>query len=129
MPAMRNCVLFALTCLSFFSVAGQDKAWWKETVVYQVYPQSFKDVDGDGVGDLRGILQELDYLQQLGVGTIWLSPVYKSPGYDNGYDIADYRRIDPKYGTMADFDALLSALKKRKMHLIMDLALNHTSIP
>jgi oligo-1,6-glucosidase len=127
MPAMRKYVLFALTCLSFFAVAGQEKAWWKETVVYQVYPQSFKDVDGDGVGDLRGLFQQLDYLQQLGVGTIWLSPVYKSPGYDNGYDIADYRRIDPQYGTMADFDALLSALKKRKMHLIMDLALNHTS--
>jgi len=127
MPAKRKYVLIAVTCLSFFSVAGQDHDWWKGTVVYQVYPQSFKDVDGDGVGDLKGILQKLDYLQQLGIETIWLNPVYKSPGYDNGYDIADFRRIDPRYGTMADFDALLSGLKKRKMHLIMDMVLNHTS--
>jgi oligo-1,6-glucosidase len=127
MPAMKNYVLIAMTCLSFFTSSGQDKAWWKETVVYQVYPQSFKDANGDGVGDLKGIWQKLDYLQQLGIETIWINPFYKSPGHDNGYDIADYRAINPLYGTMQDFDRLLSALKKRKMHLVMDMVLNHTS--
>jgi oligo-1,6-glucosidase len=127
MPAIKMYVLLAITCLSFFSLAAQDKAWWKETVVYEVYLQSFKDADGNGIGDLKGILQKLDYLQQLGIETIWITPFYKSPGLDNGYDISDYRSIDPLYGNMADFDALLSAMKKRKMHLVMDMVLNHTS--
>jgi oligo-1,6-glucosidase len=127
MPAIKNILLIATACLSFHTSFGQDKTWWKGTVVYQVYPQSFKDANGDGVGDLKGIGQKLDYLQQLGIETIWINPFYKSPGHDNGYDIADYRAINPQYGTMQDFDRLLSALKKRKMHLVMDMVLNHTS--
>jgi oligo-1,6-glucosidase len=124
---MKKYLLIAVVCLSSFKSFGQDKVWWKETVVYQVYPQSFKDSNGDGVGDLKGIAQKLDYLQQLGVETIWINPFYKSPGHDNGYDIEDYRSINPLYGKMEDFDALLSAIKKRKMHLIIDMVLNHTS--
>jgi oligo-1,6-glucosidase len=127
MSMKKNVIWIVLLCSSFFESFGQDKAWWKETVVYQVYPQSFKDSDGDGVGDLKGIMQKLDYLQQLGIETIWINPFYKSPGYDNGYDISDYRSIDPLYGSMKDFDALLSGMKKRKMHLVMDMVLNHTS--
>lgn len=124
---MKKYLLIAIVCHSFLNSFGQHKAWWKETVVYQVYPQSFKDSDGDGVGDLKGIAQKLDYLQELGVQTLWINPFYKSPGYDNGYDVSDYRKINPLYGTMEDFDRLLSGMKKRKMHLIMDMVLNHTS--
>jgi len=124
---MKNYIWIAITLFCFFDAAGQDKKWWRATVVYQIYPQSFKDADGDGIGDLKGITQKIDYLHQLGVETIWINPFYKSPGLDNGYDIADYLAIDPQYGTMADFDALLAGLKKRKMHLIMDMVLNHTS--
>ena len=124
---MKKYLLIAVVCLFFFNSFAQEKTWWKETVVYQVYPQSFKDSNGDGVGDLKGILQKLDYLQLLGVETIWITPFYKSPGRDNGYDVSDYRSINPLYGTMEDFDVLLSAVKKRKMHLVMDMVLNHTS--
>jgi oligo-1,6-glucosidase len=124
---MKRIVWIAVTCFSFAGSFGQERAWWKETVVYQVYPQSFKDSNRDGIGDLKGITQKLDYLQLLGVETIWVNPFYKSPGYDNGYDVSDYCSIDPVYGTMGDLDALLSALKKRKMHLVIDMVLNHTS--
>jgi len=106
---------------------GPDRAWWKESVVYQVYPQSFADSDGDGVGDLRGILDRVDYLDDLGVDVVWLNPVYDSPQVDNGYDIADYRSIRAAYGTMADWDALLEAVHDRGMGLVMDLVVNHTS--
>jgi oligo-1,6-glucosidase len=100
---------------------------WRRWVVYQVYPRSFADSDGDGVGDLRGLLARLDYLQRLGIDVIWLSPVYRSPMDDNGYDISDYQDIDPVFGTLADFDELLAAVHDRGMKLVMDLVVNHTS--
>ncbi|TFZ66900.1 alpha-glucosidase [Hymenobacter sp. UV11] len=101
--------------------------WWKETVVYQLYPRSFQDSNGDGVGDLKGIMQRLDYLKSLGVGTVWLNPIYASPNDDNGYDISDYRQIMPEFGTMADFDALLKGMHQRGIKLVMDLVVNHSS--
>lgn len=104
-----------------------EPAWWRTSVVYQIYPRSFADSDGDGVGDLRGVLGRLDHLAALGVDVLWLSPVYPSPQDDNGYDISDYRDIDPLFGTLADFDALLAAVHARGMRLIMDLVVNHTS--
>ncbi|HEV7185370.1 MAG TPA: alpha-glucosidase [Leifsonia sp.] len=108
-------------------VASEDEPWWRSAVVYQIYPQSFADSDGDGVGDLRGIAQRLDHLQELGVDVIWLSPIYASPHDDNGYDISDYQRIDPVYGTLDDFDRLLADIHSRGMKLVMDLVVNHTS--
>jgi oligo-1,6-glucosidase len=101
--------------------------WWKETVVYQLYPRSFQDSNGDGVGDLKGIISRLDYLQSTGVGTVWLNPIYASPNDDNGYDISDYRQIMPEFGTMADFDALLKGMHQRGIKLVMDLVVNHSS--
>ncbi len=101
--------------------------WWKETVVYQLYPRSFQDSNGDGVGDLRGIISRLDYLKSLGVGSVWLNPIYTSPNDDNGYDISDYRQIQPEFGTMADFDELLRGLHARGIKLIMDVVVNHSS--
>lgn len=103
------------------------KTGWKESVVYQIYPRSFKDSNGDGIGDLRGILSKLDYLQELGVDVIWLSPVYQSPNEDNGYDISDYEKIMDEFGTMDDWKELLSGLHDQGMKLIMDLVVNHTS--
>lgn len=105
----------------------QNEPWWKSAVVYQIYPRSFRDSDGDGVGDLRGILGKVDYLAALGVDVVWLSPVYRSPMDDNGYDISDYDDIDPLFGTLADFDALVAALHRRGIRLVMDLVVNHTS--
>lgn len=102
-------------------------AWWKEAVFYQIYPRSFRDSDGDGVGDLRGILEKLDYLADLGVTALWLSPIYDSPNDDNGYDIRDYKKIMAEFGTMEDFDALLAGAHARGIRLIMDLVVNHTS--
>lgn len=101
--------------------------WWKECVVYEIYPRSFLDTNGDGIGDLGGIIQKLDYLKWLGVGAIWLCPVYDSPNDDMGYDIRDYEAIMEEFGTMADFDALLKGLHERGMRLIMDLVVNHSS--
>ncbi|HZG02518.1 MAG TPA: alpha-glucosidase [Streptomyces sp.] len=109
------------------TTASTDEPWWKTAVVYQIYPRSFADSDGDGVGDLRGIIQRLDYLAELGVDVLWLSPVYPSPHDDNGYDITDYRGIDPLYGTLEDFDELLADVHRRGMRLVMDLVVNHTS--
>ena len=103
------------------------KTWWKEAVVYQVYPRSFRDANGDGVGDIRGIIEKLDYLQDLGVGAVWLSPVYRSPNDDNGYDISDYRDIDPLFGTLADWDELAAGLHARDIRIVMDLVVNHSS--
>jgi oligo-1,6-glucosidase len=104
-----------------------NKRWWKESVVYQIYPRSFKDSDGDGIGDLRGVIQKLDYLQQLGITVVWLSPVYKSPNDDNGYDISDYQDIMDEFGTMRDWEELLAGLHERGIKLVMDLVVNHTS--
>ena len=104
-----------------------NKVWWKEAVFYQIYPRSFQDSDGDGIGDLRGILSRLDYLKELGVDVIWLSPIYDSPNDDNGYDIRDYYAILQEFGTMEDFDHLLNEVHRRDMRLIMDLVVNHTS--
>ncbi|CAI3330174.1 alpha-glucosidase [Enterococcus cecorum] len=103
------------------------KHWWQEVVVYQIYPRSFKDSNGDGIGDLPGIIEKLDYLEKLGVGAIWLSPVYQSPNDDNGYDISDYEAIMTEFGTMADMDRLIAEAKKRNIRIIMDLVVNHTS--
>lgn len=101
--------------------------WWKDEVVYQVYPRSFQDTNNDGIGDLSGVISHLDYLKDLGVTMIWLSPIYKSPMVDMGYDIADYQAIDPQFGTMDDFDELLAEAKKRDIKIVMDLVVNHTS--
>lgn len=102
-------------------------AWWKESVIYQIYPRSFCDSNGDGIGDILGIISKLDYLKRLGIDIIWLSPVYESPNDDNGYDISDYQRIMKEFGTMDDFDLLLAEAHKRNIRIIMDLVVNHTS--
>lgn len=108
------------------STSGGRK-WWKEAVVYQIYPRSFKDNNGDGIGDLKGIISKLDYIKSLGVNVVWLNPIYSSPNADNGYDISDYRNIMKDFGTMADFDTMLSEMHKRNIKLVMDLVVNHTS--
>ncbi len=113
--------------------AGETKSdskeldWWKNAVIYEVYPRSFQDTNGDGIGDLNGITQRLDYLQELGVDAIWLTPVYPSPHVDFGYDISDYKDIDPQYGTLADFDRLVAEAGKRHIRVLMDMVMNHTS--
>ncbi len=101
--------------------------WWKEAIVYQIYPRSFKDSDGDGVGDLKGIIQKLDYIKSLGVTAVWLNPIYTSPNADNGYDVSDYRDIMEEFGTMADFDSLLAGMHQRDIKLVMDIVVNHSS--
>ncbi|MST89215.1 alpha-glucosidase [Sharpea azabuensis] len=105
----------------------KNEQWWKDAVIYQIYPKSFKDSNGDGIGDINGIISKLDYLEKLGIDAIWLSPVYKSPQDDNGYDIADYQAIDAMFGTLDDMDLLISEAKKHHIRIIMDLVLNHTS--
>ena len=104
-----------------------NQTWWKEAVIYQIYPRSFMDSNGDGIGDIKGITSRLDYLKYLGVDVIWLSPIYKSPNDDNGYDISDYQAIMDEFGTMEDFDEMLSQAHKRGLRIIMDLVVNHTS--
>ncbi|MBQ3888799.1 MAG: glucohydrolase, partial [Clostridia bacterium] len=103
------------------------KCWYKEMAVYQIWPRSFCDGDGDGIGDLKGVLSKLDYIKSLGVDAIWFSPLYVSPQKDYGYDIADYRAIQPEYGTMDDFKAVLNGAHERGLRVIMDLVVNHTS--
>lgn len=129
--------LFALTLNSCKQAANNQenkrpadpagKTWWKEAVVYQIYPRSFKDSNGDGVGDLDGITSKLDYVKSLGVNTVWLNPVYSSPNTDNGYDVSDYRNIMKEFGTMEDFDRMLKAMHQRGIKLVMDLVVNHSS--
>ena len=104
-----------------------ERAWWKEAVVYQIYPRSFMDSNGDGIGDLKGITSRLDYLKELGIDVIWLSPVYRSPNDDNGYDISDYQNTMEEFGTMEDFDEMLAAAHARGIRIVMDLVVNHTS--
>ena len=105
---------------------GSDK-WWKRAVIYQIYPRSFADSNGDGIGDLQGIIAKLDYLEDLGIDAIWLSPVCRSPQDDNGYDISDYQDIDPMFGTLDDMEALIREAGRHHIRLIMDLVLNHSS--
>jgi len=131
------CLFFALMLFSSESTLAQNKKttiiknadakWWKQAVVYQIYPRSFKDSDGDGVGDLKGIISKLDYLKSLGIDAIWLNPIYTSPNDDNGYDVSDYRQIMKDFGTMEDFDLLLKGMHERGIKLIMDLVVNHSS--
>ena len=106
---------------------GNEPAWWKEAVIYQIYPRSFKDTDGDGVGDLKGIIEKLDYIQSLGVNMVWLNPIYKSPNDDNGYDISDYRDIMDEFGAMGDFDAMIEGMHQRGIKFVMDVVVNHSS--
>jgi len=125
----------SLSYIIFFLFSGNmmgqsvpaDKKWWKEAVVYQIYPRSFKDSDGDGIGDLKGIISKLDYIQKLGIDVVWLNPIYSSPNDDNGYDVSDYRNIMKDFGTMADFDSLITGMHKRGIKLVMDLVVNHSS--
>ncbi|WHQ37354.1 alpha-glucosidase [Spiroplasma sp. SV19] len=105
----------------------KNKQWWQQAVIYQIYPKSFYDSNNDGIGDLQGIIQKLDYLQNLGIDVIWLCPIYQSPMQDNGYDVANYYEINEMFGTMADFDLLIVESKKRKIKIMMDIVLNHTS--
>src|SRR4051812_49402886 len=107
--------------------SSHQKKWWKEAVVYQIYPRSFKDSNGDGIGDLRGIIEKLDYIKSLGIDVVWLNPIYKSPNDDNGYDISDYRNIMEEMGTLQDFDEMLAGMHERGIKLMMDLVVNHCS--
>ena len=121
----------ALTAAAYISptivFGAENFKWWQKKPVYQIYPKSFLDTTGKGTGDLRGITQKLDYIKSLGVSAIWLTPIYVSPMVDNGYDIADYTAIDPRFGTMADFDELIAEAKERDIKIVMDLVFNHTS--
>ena len=105
----------------------QATAWWQRGIIYEVYPRSFQDANDDGVGDLAGILARLDYLLELGVKALWIAPIYPSPMADFGYDVADYCGIDPRFGTLADFDRLLNAVHERGLKLILDFVPNHSS--
>jgi alpha-glucosidase len=129
-----TCAILAFAFTSLLSAqqpsgaaAHANPNWWKNAVIYEIYPRSFQDSNGDGIGDLNGITQRLDYLQKLGIDAIWLTPIYPSPQVDFGYDISDYTNIDPQYGTLADFDRLVAEAHKRHIGIIMDLVLNHTS--
>lgn len=109
------------------SITNTNQKWWKETAIYQIYPRSFQDSNGDGIGDLKGIISRLDYLQNLGIEAVWLSPIFESPNDDNGYDVSDYTKILKEFGTMEDFDEMLKEMKKRNIKLILDLVFNHSS--
>src|SRR5438270_10873249 len=115
------------TVVASGSAPAIDNTWWKHAVIYEIYPRSFQDSNGDGIGDLNGITERLDYLQALGVDAIWISPMYPSPQVDFGYDISDYENVDPQYGTLKDFDRLVEEAKKRNIRVILDMGLNHTS--
>ena len=109
------------------SAAKPSGDWWKEIIIYQIYPRSFKDTNGDGVGDLKGIIEKLDYIKSLGVDAVWLNPIYSSPNDDNGYDVSDYRNIMQDFGTMEDFDLMLKGMHERGIKLVMDIVVNHSS--
>ncbi|MEC4003221.1 alpha-glucosidase [Flavobacterium sp. SUN052] len=129
---LKNFIIITLL-IPFMNINAQitpnnlEKKWWKEAVVYQIYPRSFKDSNGDGIGDLKGIISKLDYLKSLGIDAVWLNPIYESPNDDNGYDISNYREIMKDFGTMEDFDLLLKEMHQRNIKLIMDLVVNHCS--
>lgn len=108
-------------------VLDLDRVWWREIIIYEVYVQSFQDSNNDGIGDLRGVIQRLDYLKRLGVDMVWLTPIYESPLEDQGYDIANYKGINPMFGTMKDWEDLCDEVHKRGMKLMMDMVFNHTS--
>lgn len=133
-------IAIAVLCISFFISCKNkssektdafanvpDRSWWKEATVYQIYPRSFKDSDGDGVGDLKGIISKLDYIKSLGIDVVWLNPIFASPNSDNGYDISDYQAIMKEFGTMEDFDALLKGMHERGIKILLDLVVNHCS--
>ncbi len=124
---MRYFLATLLALLAAPAYAAPADPWWRHAVIYEIYPRSFQDSNGDGVGDLNGITERLDYLQELGVDAIWLTPIYPSPQVDFGYDISDYTAIDPQFGTLADFDRLVAEAKRRHIRVLMDLVLNHTS--
>ena len=130
-PRFRALLLAALMASCTFAqtpaAPSNDGTWWKHAVIYEIYPRSFQDSNGDGIGDLNGITDRLDYLRALGVDAIWLSPIYPSPQVDFGYDISDYENVDPQYGTLQDFDRLVAEAKKRNIRVIQDMVLNHTS--
>lgn len=128
-------IVFLLLFVSIFlnqcgkkpTIQNSEETWWKEAIVYQIYPRSFQDSDGDGVGDLRGIINRLDYIESLGVTMVWLNPIYESPNADNGYDVSDYRAIMDEFGTMEEFDEMLAGLHQRDIKLVMDIVVNHSS--
>lgn len=125
--SLISILLFAGSCNNEKEQSNMDKKWWKESIIYQIYPRSFKDSNGDGIGDLKGIIEKLDYVKSLGVTAVWLNPIYSSPNDDNGYDVSDYREIMTDFGTMADFDLMLEEMHKRGIKLIMDVVVNHSS--
>lgn len=123
--ALSSCKEKSSTASSQTSI--QNKTWWKEAVIYQIYPRSFKDSDGDGIGDIKGIISKLDYIQSLGIDAVWLNPIYESSNKDNGYDISDYRNVSKQFGSMNDFDTLLAGFHNRGIKVFMDLVVNHCS--
>src|SRR5271170_5780053 len=130
MPLSRYLLVLLTLTVNLFAQqpsAAPSDPWWKHAVIYEIYPRSFQDSNGDGIGDINGITSRLDYLKDLGIDAIWISPMYPSPGVDYGYDISDYTAIDPEYGTMADFDHMVAEAKARGIRVIMDYVINHTS--
>src|SRR6188768_1546949 len=129
----NSILIFVFLFIAFNSIAqpqtqsGDQRKWWKEAVVYQLYPRSFQDSNGDGIGDLKGIISRLDYLKSLGITAIWVNPIYSSPNDDNGYDISDYRNIMKEFGTLEDFENLLKGLHERNIKFVMDVVVNHSS--
>jgi len=120
-------VLAVISASSFAQKPPASPDWWRNAVLYEIYPRSFGDTNGDGIGDLNGITRHLDYLKELGVDGIWIAPFFPSPQVDFGYDITDYQGVDPQFGTMADFDRLLAEAKKRNIRILLDFVVNHTS--
>ncbi|MGB1120696.1 MAG: alpha-amylase family glycosyl hydrolase, partial [Saprospiraceae bacterium] len=134
---MKNHFWTIIVILLFFGCDNQkevnenkqnfEKTWWKEGILYQIYPQSFKDTDGDGFGDFKGVIEKLDYVESLGVNMVWMNPFFESPLVDNGYDVADYRAIHPRYGTMEDFQTMLDGFHERDVKFVLDVVVNHSS--